>query len=125
MAAWPGSGHHVGMGPSVLVVDDQAGFRALARALLDADGFEVVGEAGDAASALDAQRRLQPDVVLLDVRLPDRSGLAVAAELRGQDRPAVVLISTADYSHEVARCGARAFLFKAMLSGAALRELLA
>lgn len=114
-----------GMGPSVLVVDDQEGFRALARALLEADGFEVVGEAGDAASALDAERRLRPDVVLLDVRLPDRSGLEVAAALRGGDRPAVVLVSTADYSYEVSRCGAQAFLFKAALSGSALREVLA
>jgi DNA-binding NarL/FixJ family response regulator len=113
------------MGPSVLVVDDHAGFRAMARALLDADGFRVVGEAGDAASALDAEHRLRPDVLLLDVRLPDRSGLDVAAELHRRDRsPTVVLISTADYSHEAGRCGARAFLFKAALSGAVLRELL-
>lgn len=125
MAAFARDRHHGGMGPSVLVVDDQAGFRALARALLEADGFDVVGEAVDAASALEAERRLRPEVLLLDVRLPDRSGLEVAAAVRGALGPAVVLVSTADYRHEVSRCGARAFLFKAALSGAALREALA
>ena len=114
------------MGPSVLVVDDQATFRALARALLEADGFEVVGEAADAAGALAAERELRPAVLLLDVRLPDRSGLEVARSLSGSaSPPAVVLTSTADYRHEVARCGAAAFIPKATLSGPALRAALA
>jgi DNA-binding NarL/FixJ family response regulator len=114
------------MGPSVLVVDDQAAFRAVARALLERDGFEVVGEAGDAATALLAERELRPDVVLLDVRLPDRSGLEVARAIRARSGSAVVvLISTADYTHAVAGCGARAFLPKLTLSGATLKAALA
>jgi DNA-binding NarL/FixJ family response regulator len=111
------------MGPSVLVVDDQATFRSLARALLERDGFHVIGEAGDAAGAVAAALELHPDVVLLDVRLPDRSGLDVARDLSVSTR--VVLTSTGDYAHEVSRCGARAFLPKAAVSGPALRAALA
>ena len=66
------------MGQTVLIVDDQASFRHLARALLEADGFEVIGEAADGAAAVHAVNALAPDVVLLDVRLPDRSGIDVA-----------------------------------------------
>ena len=114
------------MGPSVLVVDDQEAFRAVARALLERDGFWVVGEAVDGATALLAERALRPDVVLLDVRLPDRSGLEVARAIRATAGAAqVVLISTADYSHAAAGCGAKAFLPKLSLSGAALRAVLA
>jgi DNA-binding NarL/FixJ family response regulator len=114
------------MGPSVLVVDDQVAFRVLARNLLLCDGFVVVGEAGDGAEALLQHRALHPDVVLLDVRLPDASGLDVARSLRAAAvPPVVVLMSTADYAHAVSGCGARAFLPKADLSGPALRVALA
>ena len=113
------------MMPTVLVVDDQAGFRAVARALLESDGFSVVGEAGDGETAIAAERELRPDVVLLDVRLPGRSGLEVARELRDfASPPRVVLISTADYSHAVRSCGAQAFISKASLTGSSLRAAL-
>ena len=56
---------------SLLIVDDHAGFRAGARALLQVDGFEVLGEAPDGESALEAARRLRPRVVLLDIQLPE------------------------------------------------------
>ncbi len=113
------------MRPTVLVVDDQAAFRAVARALLESDGFFVVGEAGDGEAALTAERELRPDVVLLDVRLPDRSGVDVARMMRDVPAPPhVVLISTADYAHAVRSCGAQAFIAKASLTGAALREAL-
>jgi DNA-binding NarL/FixJ family response regulator len=79
----------------VLIVDDHPSFRRLASQLVVAAGFAVVGEAADAASALDEAARLRPDVVLLDVVLPDRSGLAVAIELvASPDSPQVVLISS-------------------------------
>ncbi len=79
----------------VLIVDDHPSFRRLASQLVAAAGYVVVGEAADAASALDEAERLRPDVVLLDVVLPDRSGFAVARELvSSAHRPRVVLISS-------------------------------
>jgi DNA-binding NarL/FixJ family response regulator len=79
----------------VLIVDDHPNFRELASRVLASSGFAVVGEAADAAEALAAVQRLRPDVVLLDVVLPDRSGIAVARELATRsDGPLVVLISS-------------------------------
>ena len=72
------------MSARVLIVDDHAPFRALARRLLTADGFDIVGEAADGASAIDAARALHPDVVLLDVQLPDVDGFRVAQALAGR-----------------------------------------
>ena len=80
---------------SVLIVDDHAGFRAGARALLEAEGYEVLGEAADGESAVEQARRLRPEVVLLDVQLPGMDGFAVAERLAAQPAaPAVVLISS-------------------------------
>lgn len=79
----------------VLVVDDHPSFRRFAARLLVEAGFAVVGEASDAEGALREAERLRPDAVLLDVVLPDRSGLAVARELRlAGEAPRVVLISS-------------------------------
>lgn len=69
------------MAPTVLIVDDHADFRAFARTLLQAEGYEVVGEAQDGASALAAARELEPGLVLLDVQLPDLDGFAVREQL--------------------------------------------
>ena len=66
---------------TVLIVDDHAGFRTQARALLEADGFSVIGEAVDGSSGLEAARTLRPDLVLLDIGLPDIEGFDVAREL--------------------------------------------
>ena len=110
------------MGRTVLIVDDQPGFRLSVRELLEADGFIVVGEAGDARGALEAGHELHPDVVLLDVRLPDGSGVDVARVMRGWAAPPlVVLTSTADYSHAVRECGASGFIAKGVLSGPMFR----
>ena len=79
----------------VLIVDDHPSFRRLASQLVAAAGYAVVGEAADAASALAEAERLRPDVILLDVVLPDRSGLAIARDLvSSTNRPHVVLISS-------------------------------
>jgi DNA-binding NarL/FixJ family response regulator len=114
--------------PTVLIVDDHPSFRATARALLEAEGFVVVGEAEDGAGAIATVRRLRPDVVLLDVQLPDSDGFAIAARLTGNgDAPAVILTSSrdgSDFGPLVAESGARGFVPKAELSGAALSALL-
>jgi DNA-binding NarL/FixJ family response regulator len=116
------------MATTVLIVDDHDAFRTRARRLLEADGYQVVGEAVDGAAGLDAARRLGPDVVLLDLQLPDTSGFNVASELTGAPRaPAVVITSTrddTDFETMAHRSGARGFLSKAELSGPALERLL-
>jgi DNA-binding NarL/FixJ family response regulator len=112
----------------VLIVDDHPSFRATARLLLESEGFEVVGEAADGTSGLQNARELEPDLVLLDVQLPDIDGFEVAARLTGGvGGPAVVLTSSrdeADFGPLVAASGARGFVPKAELSGAALLALL-
>jgi DNA-binding NarL/FixJ family response regulator len=111
----------------VVVVDDHERFRPFARDLLASEGFDVVGEAADAAEAIDVVHELHPDIVLLDIQLPDRDGFSVADELAlDADPPAVVLMSSrgaADYGGRVARAPARGFLPKTELSGAALAAL--
>ena len=86
------------MAISVLIVDDHPSFRASARMLLESEGFDVVGEAEDGKGALIAVRELKPDVVLLDVQLPDIDGPEVAARLAAANGlyPAVVLTSSRD-----------------------------
>jgi DNA-binding NarL/FixJ family response regulator len=112
----------------VLIVDDHASFRLAARMLLQADGYEVIGEAVDGASALAESRRLRPDVVLLDVGLPDQSGLDLAPLLAAQpEPPAVVLVSSrdrSDFGPLIERSGARGFIGKAKLSADALEKLI-
>lgn len=117
------------MSPRVLIVDDHPTFRATARALLESEGFDVVGEAGDGASAIEAASTLSPDLVLLDIHLPDMDGFTVAARIRAGERdPLVVLTSSrdrSDFGPLVPQCGACGFIPKAELSGAALAAMLA
>jgi len=114
---------------SVLIVDDHPSFRATARMLLEIEGYQVIGEAPDGMTALARVRELDPDVVLLDVNLPDIDGFEVAGRLRnGSGRPTIVLCSSrdpSDFGPLVARSGARGFISKADLSGASLAALLA
>jgi DNA-binding NarL/FixJ family response regulator len=114
---------------SVLIVDDHPGFRARARALLVAAGYRIVGEAADGESGVRVARDLSPDVVLLDVQLPDITGFEVVARVQGQPGPpAIVLISSrdaADYGSRIRRCGALGFISKAELSARALESMLA
>jgi DNA-binding NarL/FixJ family response regulator len=109
------------MALSVLIVDDHPSFRASARVLLEAEGFDVIGEAADGATALSESRRLRPDVVLLDVQLPDFDGFDVASRLTGDaESPVVILVSSrdgSDFGPLVTRSGARGFVPKAELSG--------
>lgn len=116
------------MAASVLIVDDHPGFRAAARRLLESEGYAVVGEAADGAGALAATRALEPDVVLLDVQLPDLDGFAVASRLTGEGTgAAIVLVSSRDgddYGSLASDSGACGFIAKSELSGAALEALL-
>jgi two-component system nitrate/nitrite response regulator NarL len=117
------------MPPTLVIVDDHAGFRRVARALLSAGGFEVTGEAADGDSALRSVAELQPDVVLLDVQLPDIDGFEVAQRLAALPQtPAMVLVSTrtqASLSDRLAQSPALAFIAKEDLSPQRLTELLA
>ncbi len=83
---------------TVLIVDDHASFRSSARALLEAEGFRVVGEAEDAAGGLAGARELRPDLVLLDVQLPKVDGLTLLRRLKLEqpDLPVVMLTAKGD-----------------------------
>jgi len=112
---------------TVLIVDDHEDFRRSAAALLDAEGFDVVGGVADGAGVAEAVEQLRPDVVLLDVQLPDLDGFQVA-ELLAQtsDPPQVVLISSREasaYGPRIHAARALGFLAKRELSGAALSAL--
>jgi two-component system nitrate/nitrite response regulator NarL len=117
------------MVPRVLIVDDHAAFRSFAHRVLVADGLAVVGEAADGAAAIAAVPELRPDVVLLDVQLPDMDGFAVAEVLAARDEPpAVVLVSSrsrSDYGSLVDASSALGFIAKSALSGDLVRRLLA
>jgi DNA-binding NarL/FixJ family response regulator len=116
------------MGRTVLIVDDHPSFRASARRMLEADGFEVVGEAQDGETAVMAAAQLRPELVLLDVRLSDIDGLEVAQRmLRGPGwRPQVVLVSSHDSSDlgdAIDASGALGFIPKSELSTEAIDSL--
>ena len=112
---------------TVLIVDDHKAFRTSARHLLEAEGFVVVGEAANGQEALALTGELAPDLVLLDIQLPDIDGFAVAGELRKRgERAAIVLTSSrdaGDYGSAIAESGARGFVPKGDLSGAAIAAL--
>jgi DNA-binding NarL/FixJ family response regulator len=109
---------------TVLIVDDHPGFRSFARRLLEADGFTVVGEAGDGGSAIEAAARLRPALVLLDVMLPDTDGFAVARRLAESGAESAVVLTSSrepeDFGDRLAQSPARGFIHKDELSGAAL-----
>jgi DNA-binding NarL/FixJ family response regulator len=111
-----------------LIVDDHAAFRATARQLLEDEGYEVVGEAGDAAAALEVAAATRPELVLLDVQLPDLDGFELSERLLALD-PALRIVLTSsrdavDYGGHVETSRARGFVPKAELSGATLAALL-
>jgi DNA-binding NarL/FixJ family response regulator len=118
----------VEMARTVLIVDDHPSFRASARMLLESEGFDVIGEAEDGAAALQAVLELTPQVILLDVQLPDIDGFEVAARLTANGAsPAIVLTSSRDVNDLGAlaeREGVRGCIPKSELSGAALEALL-
>lgn len=116
-----------GVPVSVMIVDDHAQFRSRLRVLLERAGYDVVGEAQDAAGALVECRRLAPDVVLLDVQLPDHDGFWVAEEIaRSPGGPQIVLTSTREadeFGSQLQQTPAAGFIHKLDLSAASLEAL--
>lgn len=116
------------MAERALIVDDHLPFRQVASRLLQEIGRELVWEAGTGKEALSESRRLRPDLVLLDIQLPDHDGLAVAMALSsGPEPPAVLLVSSrdaTDYRPRLYGCGAIGFITKANLSADSLKALL-
>jgi DNA-binding NarL/FixJ family response regulator len=112
---------------SVLIVDDHDTFRVLARAVLEASGYSVAGEAADGESALVAAVEVEPDIVLLDIQLPGIDGFTVAERLAQLPRPpAIVLVSTRDedaYRERLSEAPALGFVNKSDFSGGALAAL--
>ena len=117
------------MGRTVLIVDDHPSFRASARCVLESEGFEVIGEAVDGASAISEVSRLRPQVVLLDVQLPDIDGFDVCLQITAHaEHPTVIMTSSrdgSDFGPLVSTSGASGFVPKAELSGERMQELLA
>jgi DNA-binding NarL/FixJ family response regulator len=112
----------------VLLVDDHPGFRRAAHRMLAAEGFLVVGESADGASVVERVRALRPELVLLDVLLPDLDGFAVAELLAREPSPPCVVLTSSrdagDYATRLRVSPAVAFVAKAELSGARLTALL-
>lgn len=115
------------MAKRVLIVDDHATFRATARLLFESEGFEVVGEAENGELAVQKAGALAPDVILLDVQLPDIDGFQVARRVtRGANAPVVIIVSShdgGDYGSLVSASGAAGFVTKGDLSGERIRAL--
>jgi len=112
---------------TVLIVDDHDEFRRAARLLLEAQGFTVLGEAADGASGVEAARALQPEVVLLDVMLPDVDGVIVADQMSTLPGPPIVVLTSSrrrrDFGPRLDNCSARGFVHKGDLSGEVLATL--
>jgi DNA-binding NarL/FixJ family response regulator len=112
---------------TVVIVDDHPEFRESASALLEAEGFAVIGEAADGHEAIAAVERLRPQVVLLDIQLPDVDGFVVAERLAARpDPPRIVLISSreaAAYGPRLEAAAAQGFIPKRELSGSAIAAL--
>ena len=117
------------MPTSVLIVDDHPGFRASARRMLEASGYAVVGEAANGEAAIAAAGALDPDLVLLDVQLPDLDGFEVASRIAALGKGAsIVLTSTresSDFGEEIAASPVQGFVTKGELSGDRIAALIA
>jgi DNA-binding NarL/FixJ family response regulator len=112
----------------VVTVDDQAIFRSAARAIVECTpGFELVGESADGESALELIPRLDPDIVILDVRMPGIDGIDVADRLRREDPDRIIILASSVEPETLSRlargCGASALLQKQWLTPRLLRGL--
>ena len=116
-------------GRTILIVDDHPSFRAAARLLLETEGFDVVGFATDGESAVQEILRSTPEIVLLDVSLPDIDGFEVASRLRAAGAVTIIVFTSsrdqADFGSLISESGGSGFIAKAELTGEALRALVA
>lgn len=128
MTGHPADPDDAGVGARILIVDDYVLFRSSARQLLESQGFEVVGEAGDGRAAIAAARELRPDVVLLDIQLPDLDGFEVARQLAALPSPPSVVLTSiraaADYGPRLPAAAALGFIPKVELSQARIAAVL-
>ncbi len=110
------SGCRTGACMKILIVDDNAGTRSMIKIILERTGHKVVGEAGDGDSAIKAFAELRPEVVLLDIIMPGKSGIEVLAEIRKTDPAAKVVLVTAidqdEVNKELFAKGAAAVIYK-------------
>jgi DNA-binding NarL/FixJ family response regulator len=115
--------------PTILIVDDHPSFLAAARFLLETEGFDVVGVATDGESAVRATLLSSPEIVLLDISLPDTDGFEVASRLRAAGASSTIVFTSSrdgsDFGSLIVDSGASGFIPKAELSGDALRALVA
>jgi DNA-binding NarL/FixJ family response regulator len=113
---------------TVLIVDDDAAFTRLATSLLSDRGYRVLGSAATAEEGLAEFTRLRPDALLIDVRLPDRNGVSLAAELSAESSRTSILLTSTDGSsvtaETVRRSGANGFVPKAHLTRTDLHKVL-
>jgi DNA-binding NarL/FixJ family response regulator len=114
---------------TIFIIDDNAGFRRQARAVLEADGLSVVGEAADGLSGLAAVRAVRPDLVLLDIGLPDIEGFEVADALATDQPTSLVVLtssrSASEYGPRLSSSPVLGFLPKDELSGTAILGMVA
>ena len=113
---------------SVMVVDDQAPFRMAARAVIRrSEGFSLAGEAENGVKALELANEIHPDVVLMDINMPEMNGIEATRQLVAKHPDVVVILCStyeaADLPPEVATSGARAYLNKEHLGADSLRRL--
>lgn len=110
---------------SVLIVDDHPSIRKAARLVLDTKGFIVIGAVADGEAAVVETLRRQPDIVLLDVGLPDMTGFEAASRLRDAASSAVILLVSSrersDFGPLIVDSGANGFVQKEQLSGETIR----
>jgi two-component system response regulator EvgA len=116
------------MPPRIVIVDDDPTFLATVRTLLEADGFDVVGEALNGVEGVATAEKLEPDLVLVDVNLPDIDGFEVVQRLADQGSALPVVLtsirSESDFGDLVEKSRAYGFITKAEISGAALARIL-
>lgn len=113
--------------PSVLIIDDNEMTRSLLRSIIQGDAYDVVGEASNGVTGLERTFKLSPDIVCLDISMPDMNGLEVLLEIKKELPQTVVLMVTASNDIETVqqaiKNGASGFIVKPFVLGTVLDTL--